>query len=898
MHKMKMELHFTKRILLPLLAVMVAGKAMPQTISGSLTSTRGEKILTTNILVKDSVNTERAREFVIARNGAYSITLRQKYRFIIVEVSAPRYKKEFYAIENPVADKSYTVNFILQKDTVKQLPEVIVTAKALPFKIKHDTVSYNVASYRDGSERKIEDVIKKLPGVDVNESTGAITYKGKPVETVKLDGDDLFGSNYTLGTKNINVDMVDQVQAIENYHDNPLLKGIESGDKVALNLTLKPHKTDISGSAGYGGGLNADANMVHDAGADILGVSKKYKSFATFSYNNIGKNNTPLDYFAYNPNAEELKESALAAAQIIPETYFTSDLGNNRANINNALFGNLNFISKFTKKMSFKTNLFYIKDKILSDQLFEDNYVIDDQTFKTSDNYHIEKKPLQYRGDVEIKYNTSKTSLLEYKCRISHETINTPATVLQNNTSDYQSYLNTKDFIFRQSLLFTQKITAQKAWQLSVSHSFNDVPQEFLLEPSVYNPAVYSGDKQLSNFKKTNLNVQSTFLGSRGKWKCYFSTGGAFSTTPFQSMLINRNETVSDTANNFINQFNYKKNIYSNQAGISCTLGSFRISPSYSLSFLKQTISNNPGSKDDIRTDVVFEPAISATLKLNSISAILASAGYNRKPADEGHLFYNPVYTSNRTSVQNIPALQLQKGTSYNLFYLLNDLYNQVQLNASVLYNKTKGNFFANNYINANNTAIEYFFLPVTASNFNVNFSAEKYIPFIESTIRVKGNASVSRYKNTVNNSDLRNNESRLHSADFFIKTAFDFKINFEEVMRYNKSRSQSNGSGAFSNEAISNTFKIIVKPNRKCFFLLSSEYFLPDTKNKNEDYLFLDATLRVTLKPKICDMNFMAKNILNNSNFRQVQTTDFSENIFQTNLLPAYYMLSLSYNF
>jgi hypothetical protein len=78
-----------------------------------------------------------------------------------------------------------------------------------------------------------------LPGIEVNDKTGEITYKGKPIETVNLEGDNLFGFNYAIGTKNINVDMVEEVQVIENFSANPLLKGIDSNDKVALNLKLK-----------------------------------------------------------------------------------------------------------------------------------------------------------------------------------------------------------------------------------------------------------------------------------------------------------------------------------------------------------------------------------------------------------------------------------------------------------------------------------------------------------------------------------------------------------------------------------------------------------------------------------------------------------------------------------
>src|SRR5699024_3560035 len=107
---------------------------------------------------------------------------------------------------------------------------------------------------------------------------------------VTLDGDNLFGYNYTLGTKNINVDMVEEIEAIENYSENPLLRGIEKGDKVSLNLKLKENKISFSGNVDLGAGISERGNGVFDVNANLLGITKSYKSFATTSYNDVGVN--------------------------------------------------------------------------------------------------------------------------------------------------------------------------------------------------------------------------------------------------------------------------------------------------------------------------------------------------------------------------------------------------------------------------------------------------------------------------------------------------------------------------------------------------------------------------------------------------------------------------------
>lgn len=869
-----------------------------QTISGKIENSDGEKILFANVVIKDSVNTEQIKEFAIARNGQYAISLLGKYRKIIIQVTASKYINEYFEIDNPADGQSYVHDFILIKDQNVQLKEVVVTARARPFVVKDDTVKYNVAAYKDGSERKIEDIIKKLPGIQVNERTGEITYKGKTVETVKLEGDDLFGANYGIGTKNINVNMVEQVQAIENYSDNPLLKGIESGDKVALNLKLKKDKIDFSGNMDFGSGVSEGGKAMCDASANILGISKKYKSFGTLSYNNIGKNYSPFDYFSYTPGIEQIKEADLLAKKMIPETFFSNQLDDRRANLNNAWFGNYNNLFKIGNRLSIKTNLFYLDDRIISNQLFVNNNLINNLQILTSDEYHFVKKPYQYRGDLEIKYNSSKNSLVEYKLRVSRESINTSTDVLQNGKTNYQTELQTKDLKFRQSLLFTQRVSEKKALQILVSYSSNDIPQNYFLHPSIYDPLVYNTDHQYSNFRKNLVSVQSVFLGSTLKTKYAFTIGSNNEINPFQSKLTCSNNGMANVIADFSNDFTYKKHTLYNLGNYDFTFGQWKITPSYSLSYLQQDLFNNLAIKDAKSEKVIFEPALSLKYRLTDKSGILGKASYSQKPFSEEYFFNRPVYISSRSTLNNVPGLQLQKIVSYGIFYLISNLYKQFQFSVGIIYNKSSGNYFSNIYIRDSNTQIEYFYLPKANGNLNTNFLIEKYIPVFESTIRLKSGYSISNYKNIVNNSELRNNNNHFFYSELFMKTAFDIKMNFENAFSYKKSESQSESSGSFANATVNNNFGVIVKPNKSWFVLLSSDYFLPSTNKANQGYLFLDATIRFMPKSKIFEVNFIAKNILNNINFMQIETSDYSINGFQSNLIPRYLMASIFYGF
>ena len=283
--------------------------------------------------------------------------------------------------------------------------------------------------------------------------------------------------------------------------------------------------------------------------------------------------------------------------------------------------------------------------------------------------------------------------------------------------------------------------------------------------------------------------------------------------------------------------------------------------------------------------------------KIDDVSLLIGNVDYKIKPNSEEYLYYKPILTSNRILQFNDPNLNLQKTFSYGLFYLINDLYKQFQLNVGANYSKNNGNFFSNINVQEDNTLLQYFYLPQSTNNINFNFMIGKYIPLFESTIRLKTNYTIFNYKNIVNNSDLRSNENRFLNSELFIKTAFDIKINFENNVKFNQIQSQSDRNQKFTNHSFNDTFKIIFKPQKQWFILLSSDYFVPNTNKMNEDYLFFDGSIKFTPKNKRFEISVIAKNILNKNNFRQVQTSDYSISVFQTNLIPRYFMLDISYN-
>jgi len=868
-----------------------------QIISGSIHDSKTNKIINAaNIIIKETTNPNKIIGYKAVSNGEFSIQLKKNHSSVLIEIKSYGYYAFSKKINNLSKDKEHHINILLIENKALELEEIVITTKK-KFFIKKDTVTYNVSAYKDGSERKVIDLIKKLPGIQVNNETGKIKYNGKNIETVLLEGDNLFGYNYTLGTKNINVDMIKQVQAIDKYSENRLLKGIENSDKVVLNLKLKKGKFDFSGDLDTGLGIFNENKQAFDINLNTLGITKKYKSFAILAYNNIGENKAPFNYFDNSYNIEQLKEKDFFTEKIISEISFPNILDNDRTSINNQYFGNYNVTFKASKRLKVKTNLYYIKDKFEKQQFNENNYVFDNLVITTNDFYNTLKKPEQYRGDVALKYNTSKSSLLEYNLRIKQENIKTPTQIISNNDNNLESSLNSDDFYFKQKILYTKKISSKKALQLSLFQSKNTILQKYTISPSVFS---FNRDVQNVNNNKNYLEFKSTLLGTTTKNNKYaFSFGGIVSQNKLESGLFNETENGNLTPiNNGSNKLTYSKKSFYQLGNYSFKYKDFRFTPSYAINYLLQEINNIENNRIQNKNNLILEPSFKISYNITNGSNIIGRIGYNQHAITEKYLFENKILTNNRLTIKNIPNLELQKSFNYGISYNNNDLYNQLQINFGVNFNKTSGNYFSNSLITENTSQITYFYLPQNNNSMNINFLIAKYIPFIESTIKLSSNYSISNYKNIINNSILRNNKSQFINSKLYIRTAFDGFINFENSINITNNIFKNSNNPILNNKSLNNTFKILLKPTQKWHLQLSSNYYLPNFNKNFGEYNFLDASAKYRPKNKKFDFSLTLKNLLNKTNFKQIYTTDYSESINSTNILPRYIILNMSFNF
>ncbi len=228
-----------KKILL-IAILMVSGISSAQIkLSGIVKDTIGNPLEMANVIALDTVSKKISSYGFTDAKGYFKLDLKKNTVYNI-KISYIGLK----SISDIVATKGVDVvkNYTMLNDNT--LDEISIVSK-MPVTIKGDTIVYNADSFKNGTERKLEDVLKKLPGVEINEA-GEIEIEGKKVEKVMVDGKDFFDGDSKLATKNIPSNAVDKIQVLRNFGDVSQLRGVQDNqDRIALNIKLKEGKKNF-----------------------------------------------------------------------------------------------------------------------------------------------------------------------------------------------------------------------------------------------------------------------------------------------------------------------------------------------------------------------------------------------------------------------------------------------------------------------------------------------------------------------------------------------------------------------------------------------------------------------------------------------------------------------------
>lgn len=199
--------------------------------------------------VKDSA---MVRGVVSARNGSFTLKNVKKGSYLL-HITFIGYDPLYQPLQISGKKNPVNVGKLELSDGAIELGEAVVIGKAPEVTVRNDTVEYNADSYKVTEGSVLEDLLKKMPGVEVD-SEGKITVNGKEVKKVMVDGKEFFSDDPKVASKNLPAKMIDKLQVLDKKSDMAQMTGFDDGEEeTVINLTVKPGmKQGWFGNA-YGG---------------------------------------------------------------------------------------------------------------------------------------------------------------------------------------------------------------------------------------------------------------------------------------------------------------------------------------------------------------------------------------------------------------------------------------------------------------------------------------------------------------------------------------------------------------------------------------------------------------------------------------------------------------------
>jgi len=230
------------------------GFAQNHILTGDVFSSDGSSMCYSSVVLLSPTDSTMQTFAITNKQGHFEIVNIKKGEYLL-QVSFIGYQTLYKKISVPV--KENNLGAIMMNVKSQQIKEVNVVGGYVPISINKDTIEYNAAAFKMKPDAVTEDLLKKLPGLEVDRA-GNIKAMGEDVKKLFVDGKEFFGNDPKVATKNVPADAVDKVQVYDRKSEEAMFTGIDDGERQkVINLKMREDKKKgVFGSLMAGGDVN------------------------------------------------------------------------------------------------------------------------------------------------------------------------------------------------------------------------------------------------------------------------------------------------------------------------------------------------------------------------------------------------------------------------------------------------------------------------------------------------------------------------------------------------------------------------------------------------------------------------------------------------------------------
>lgn len=347
-----------------------------QTIKGDIHDANKDPITFATVTIHtDSLATSTFKDYAISDvSGHFTIITENAIANDWLIIKCIGYKNACHKL----TDLSKFISIEMEED-VQALEEVTVKAAYSGVKFSNDTILFDIDHFRTGTEDNVGEVLKRMPGVEVSE-TGKVSYAGKDVNKILIDGKDMFSSGNNMIINNLSASSMSGAEILTDYKSNSITNTFSNQETMALNIKTSGNKK-FSGNVEANGGYKDE----YQGKSTLLYLGNKLSFTSLLSANNIGKPIFSIEDYINNvvgiENALTTEKASLKLSDKETQMLFPPE--NVYKYTNGALSLNASYLP--SDKLNFKGNIIYNGSFLEAESFSEDSYYSDNLTSRRKD---------------------------------------------------------------------------------------------------------------------------------------------------------------------------------------------------------------------------------------------------------------------------------------------------------------------------------------------------------------------------------------------------------------------------------------------------------------------------------------------------------------------------------
>lgn len=268
-----------------------------------------------------------------------------------------------------------------------------------------DTINYDVSQFISPKDDSIKDVIRKLPGIDVDD-VGRISYNGKHISNLYVEGMDISDSRYGQITNNLDAKAVEKVQLLENHQPIRILKDKVNTEDIAINLKLKEDFKDKWMVTLQGGAGLSESSVLWDANLYAMQLGRKSQSVYGYKSNNRGVDVTEEMMELGQLSFYQTQEPAVPSFLSMPS--FSAPLKQEKMLFNDTHTLSANRLYKLNETMQLRINAGYVYDERKQEEGSETTYFQIGDTVSVTEQRHARLR--NERGELKLTLENNADS--------------------------------------------------------------------------------------------------------------------------------------------------------------------------------------------------------------------------------------------------------------------------------------------------------------------------------------------------------------------------------------------------------------------------------------------------------------------------------------------------------